>query len=695
MHRRGAILLAGLWLVGCGGENPPRRDCFARVWVPAEASGTVIGTWDRFAEPIVPEPYDASWNLARFELPPGDYGYWVVRAGRRTIDPYNPLTTYDGDDELSLLEVPDCASPRLLIDDSRVVDGRVEIDATFLAAEDASPLDPEAVTATASDGTVLSLAEVDPSLGTMVLVGPAPAVGKLRITIDAADEDGVGARTETAQAWVGGRDLRDEVIYQIMIDRFRGDGGATLRAPATPGSRAGGTLDGIRSAVLDGSLEALGATTIWTSPVYLNPDAPQPGNLDGRMYEGYHGYWPLDTRRVDPRLGGDTAYRQLIDDAHGRGLKVILDVVPNHVFNGHPRYRDHRDTDWFTAPGCVCGNPECPWGPNIQTCWFTPYLPDVRWQKLASAEASIDDTAFWMEAFDLDGVRVDAVPMMPRSANRRIAKRLRDVIHPSEQTLLLGEVFTGPGDLGSLFYQLGPSGLDSVFDFPLMWALQAAIGQGTGDFEPVEAILREEEQVLEGSGSIMARILDNHDTVRFISVAAGDGFGDPWDEPATQPTEPEPYRRLGLAQAVVFTLPGIPVVYQGDEIGVAGAGDPDNRRVMPPEDELLPPQLELRDTVQRLGQLRRCSDVLRRGQRQALAIDPQRYAYVRRHEGREVVVVISSATVATLSPPLPGTSGSWLDVVTGESIDPSADFEIGALSFRILMRPDDPCLDVW
>lgn len=695
MLRRGAILLAGLWLVGCGGENPPQRDCFARVWVPTETGGEIVGTWDGFAAPIAAEPYDAAWNLARFELPPGAYGYWVVQAGRRTIDPYNPLTTYDGDDELSLLQIPDCTAPRLLVDQSRVVDDQVEIEARFLAAEDASPLDPEAVSAIASDGTVLSVAEVDPALGRLVLRGPAPPVGKLRISIDTADEDGVRARTETAQAWVGGRDLRDEVIYQIMVDRFRGDGGAPLPTPATPGSRAGGTLDGIRSAVIDGSIEALGATTIWTSPVYLNPDAPQPGNLDGRMYEGYHGYWPLDTRTVDPRLGGEAAYRQLIDDAHGRGLKVILDVVPNHVFSDHARYQDHRDTDWFTPPGCVCGNPECPWGPNIQTCWFTPYLPDVRWQNHASAAASIDDTAFWMEAFDLDGVRVDAVPMMPRSANRRIAQRLRDVVHPAEQTLLLGEVFTGPGDLGSLFYQLGPAGLDSVFDFPLMWALQSAIAVGTGDFEPVEAILLEEEAVLEGSGSIMARILDNHDTVRFISVAVGDGFGDAWDEPASQPTDEEPYRRLGLAQAVIFTLPGMPVIYQGDEIGVAGAGDPDNRRVMPAEEELLAPQRELRETVQRLGRLRRCSDVLRRGEREALTIDPQRYAYVRRHEDREVVVVISSATVATLAPPLPGLSGQWIDVVTGEGIDPGADFEVGALSFRILLRPDDPCLGAW
>lgn len=655
----------------------------------------MVGTWDGFAQAIEPEPFDATWKLARFELPPGDYGYWVLRAGRRTIDPYNPLTTYDGDDELSLLQVPDCSAPKLVVEDSRVVDGEVEVRALFLAAEDAAPLDPETIEATTADGVSLSLAEVDPELGHLVLRAPAPEVGKLRISIDSADEEQRQAHTETAQAWVGGRDLRDEVIYQVMIDRFRGDDGARLAPPANPGARAGGTLDGVRSAVVDGTLEALGATTVWTSPVYLNPDEAQPGNLDGRMYEGYHGYWPLDTRQVDPRLGGDSAYRQLIDDAHARGLKVILDVVPNHVFSEHPRYQSHRDSDWFTPKGCVCGNPECPWGPNIQTCWFTPYLPDVRWQNHASAQASIDDTAYWMEAFDLDGVRVDAVPMMPRSANRRIAQRLRDAVHPSEQTLLLGEVFTGPGDLNSLFYQLGPAGLDSVFDFPLMWALQAAIADGTGDFAPVDALLSEEEATLEGSGSIMARILDNHDTVRFISVAAGDGFGDPWEAPARQPTDAEPYRRLALAEAIIFTLPGIPVIYQGDEIGLAGAGDPDNRRVMPTENELLPPQRDLRDTVERLGRLRRCSDVLRRGERQALAIDPHRYAYLRRHEGREVVVVVSSATVATLAPPLSGISGTWTDAVTGASVDPSADLEVDGLSFRILMRPDDPCLRAW
>src|SRR5690606_34538512 len=98
---------------------------------------------------------------------------------------------------------------------------------------------------------------------------------------------------------------------------------------------------------------------------------------------------------------------------------------PNHVYETHPRYLEHQGDGWFHPSGCVCGTPSCPWGEHIETCWFTPYLPDVRWQHPEAARAARDDVAFWMRRYDLDGLRVDAVPMMPRAATRRIAHEVR------------------------------------------------------------------------------------------------------------------------------------------------------------------------------------------------------------------------------------------------------------------------------
>src|SRR5262249_9721526 len=93
----------------------------------------------------------------------------------------------------------------------------------------------------------------------------------------------------------------DGLLYQIMIDRFR-DAAGPLAAPATPGDRAGGTLDGVRAAIETGYFAKLGVTTLWLSPVYQNPDGKHVGR-DGHLYEAYHGYWPSQPRTVEPKLG--------------------------------------------------------------------------------------------------------------------------------------------------------------------------------------------------------------------------------------------------------------------------------------------------------------------------------------------------------------------------------------------------------
>src|SRR5690606_2279616 len=92
------------------------------------------------------------------------------------------------------------------------------------------------------------------------------------------------------------------LVVQVMIDRFRGPGGATLTPPASPGGRAGGTLGGVLAEMA--AFEAIGATALWLSPVYVNPIEAREGRGDGQLYEGYHGYWVLDSRGVEPQIGG-------------------------------------------------------------------------------------------------------------------------------------------------------------------------------------------------------------------------------------------------------------------------------------------------------------------------------------------------------------------------------------------------------
>lgn len=700
--------------VSCGSDEPtsgpPKRDCASVVWAKPERSGASLGLtgswngWDGVSVPM--KRRDDGWHVAYFQLPPGEHGYLVVEDGEARIDAYNPLSAFRGEQEVSLLLVDDCSMPAVSVGEVRATeDGRVTIRAIFQTDGAGHRLDPRSVQATDREGAAWRVARADAETGEIVVTGEGLPRGKHTVTMVAADTSGQVAEPSTAVAWVqpAAETWQDGLLYQVMIDRYLGDGGARLEPPASPGGRAGGTLDGVRAAIESGELDALGVTGLWLSPVYLNPTEAREGPWDGRMYEGYHGYWPKDSRAVDPRIGGEEALRAVIDTAHDKGLRIILDIVPNHVYETNPIFLEHQGDGWFRdgADKCVCGNAPCPWSTHIETCWFTPYLPDYRWKTLEVMQHGTAESLWWTQTFDLDGVRVDAVPMMPRAATRRIAHALRSSVAPRSEQFLLGEIFTGGGQGGidDIRYHLGPAGLDSAFNFPLMWSLRQTVAHDAGSFEDVAEVLVYADEAFEGSGATISLIVGNHDTTRFLSEANGDAADDPWDDPPDQPEDDEPYARHRLAMTLVMTLPGLPVVYYGDELGLAGGGDPDCRRVMPELSTLNEGQASVLAHVRRLGKLRRCSEALRRGERVDLAVGDDTYAYMRSNGGGLPVIVVLSkakgqATVSFGAGKVP--AGAYVDVLSGDTISVggaagSATVTLDPLSARVLVSADDPC----
>src|SRR5690606_17789942 len=109
-----------------------------------------------------------------------------------------------------------------------------------------------------------------------------------------------------------------------------------------------------------------------------------------------------------------------------------------------------------------------------------------------------------------------------------------------------GEVYTGAGTWGidAIRYYLGPDGLDSVFDFPLMWAIRDAVAHESAGFDALEDMLVEIDRATAGSGAVLGRILGNHDTTRFFSEAHGDAGGDPWAAPAEQAEDAVAFARM-------------------------------------------------------------------------------------------------------------------------------------------------------
>jgi glycosidase len=599
------------------------------------------------------------WRRAVMNLPPGTYEYGIRLGQHFVLDETNPQSTFVTDPlaspesepvtygvEVSRIEVEDCSKPVLYVDALQTVGSGLELRAGLQPGREGGALDPASLQwelrrgrEQLPAGSLQLTTEGD--LITLRAAGLAP--GKYTLALEGADREGRRAARTTVSAFVeadggeGVRPLGDGLVYQLIVDRFRNENGA-LAPPDLPGDRAGGDLAGVQAAIEAGYFERMGVTTLWLSPLYQNPAGRRLGR-DGRLYEAYHGYWPSEPRSVETRFGGEAALDSLIAAAHARGVRIVADAVPNHVYESHPYYLAHSRlasdvsaspdptaASWFNdGPSkCICGYSPCGWD---QTCWFDRYLPDFNWQNPALEDIGAEDLVWWTNRFDLDGLRIDAVPLMPRAATRLINRRVRQSVRRfGLDGLLIGETYTGPGDLGRseirAYLGLNFDGLDSQFDFPLMWATRSAFAFDQLGLDDLEGEVEAGDRAWAGSGATIAHIIGNHDTTRFISEAAGDANVDPWLEPPPQPTVDGPYLRHFLAMTFMLTLPGLPVIYQGDEVALAGAGDPDCRRVMPDVLGTLPPrQAAMLDNVSRLGRLRRCLPALRRGTRQVLYKD--------------------------------------------------------------------------
>ncbi|HZS39804.1 MAG TPA: alpha-amylase family glycosyl hydrolase [Polyangia bacterium] len=699
----------------------------------AAAAPQLVGSWDHFSAPAAAFAADGTdWMSATLPLPPGVYQYAIVVGDQLVLDELNPETAWSADPrapgsdplgtELSQVEIADCSQPALTITRTIADADSLTIEARFTPGWPGSPLDPRSIAVALARGPEGMSAPPFTTDGDLVRVRAAglPA-GKYTVRMSARDRQGAQSATAAASVFVEpapGRALSDGLVYQVLVDRFRGPSGA-LAAPASPGDRAGGTLDGVRAAVEAGYFERLGVTTLWLSPLYQNPPGRFVGR-DGRLYEAYHGYWPSAPRTVEPALGGEAALDALVAAAHARGLRLVLDVVPHHVHQLHEYYQQHSRLDpavaaapdprmasWFLdgPDACVCGAPGCGWSDRLEDCWFASYLPDLNWRLPRVADVGAGDLAWWLERFDLDGLRVDAVPMMPRSAARAIVRATRAGAHREGlDQLVLGEIYTGPGDAGrdEIRYYLGRDldGLDSAFDFPLMWQARRVIARGEGSFADLEADIAAADAAFGGSGAVMAHFVDNHDTSRFVSEAAGDGGGDPWLAPAAQPATDEPYRRHRLALALMLTLPGLPVLYYGDEVALAGAGDPDARRVLPDmlAPSALPPQMSATlDFAARLGRLRRCLPALR-NVRHTLYTDADRTIALHlppSPDGEPVVVALSRSAVAADVAILGLPAGRYRDALSGRtfSSDGGAHISIGPLEAAIYLPEGSACAE--
>lgn len=498
-------------------------------------------------------------------------------------------------------------------------------------------------------------------------------------------------------------DWRDEVMYFVFVDRFF-DGNPANNGGATPGVEPpadwkGGDWAGVKQKIQDGYFTDLGVTLLWlTVPMDNTSQAGKGTGGDDHNYTGYHGYWPSNLDKPEEHFGTLAELKDVVDTAHAAGIKVILDYAMNHVHASSPAYQQHPEWFWKLSDCGVCGSPQCPWdGPSGKKCWFTDYLPDFNFTSDAARSFSVQNAVWWVQQTGVDGFRLDAVKHIENSW----MWDLRDALSTQVESVTgkhfytVGETFSySQNDIlkdpvtGNLFVDPAKA-LTGQFDFPIRLQVTEKVLRREGSMADLDGFLDGNDGYY-GAG-VMSTFIGNHDLPRVIHQAEdvpkwGVHDNDKnvgWYSPPGLPSGMSAFERLANGFTVLFTTRGIPLIYYGDEVGLPGAADPDNRRFMQ-WSGYSAGQLYLRDHLKKLGAIRASHPALSKGDRQKLSVSTDTYAY-RMSDGSDTVyVALNRSDSAKDIPGLP--TGTLQDLLTGATVN-GGTVNVPARKAMILVQP--------
>jgi len=615
------VVIEALPIIGFayeGTEGEPSRVALA---------GSFNG-WSDAADLMTPDE-DGVFRISK-PIHPGTYTYKFVVDGEWTTDPSNPETDGSGFGNSVLRVEGDVAGTF----DWNVLSAIMPGGGTQGALHTSALLDEETVTVIVNNQLQESGAwSYDPVSGILQLHVPEEQwLDSNFVTVLGESADGRrGAITVPFASSRAARSPHEEIIYFPMTDRFY-DGDPSNNPPrnlpkATPITEYhGGDWAGITQKLKEGYFTDLGITTLWISPPNENtPKLEQESVPPGNYFKSYHGYWPTSFTETNPPFGTMDELRGLVAAAHERDIAVLLDFVSNHVHEDHPLFQE----DPSIAVPLQLPNGE----DNIRrfnehpfTTWFDTFLPTLDYEGRPDLIPIMTDSAlYWLQETNADGFRHDAVKHVPLEFWRELTRRIHHEmeIPQARRVYQVGETISGHADVAAF---VGPDLLDGQFDFPAYFAIQNVIARGEGAMTDLAQALRDGERIYPPS-AIMSPLLGNHDMGRFMAYADGDlppgvdeghiAFHDP-----PEVDHPESYTRIQFGFAFLTALPGPPTIYYGDEIGMTGASDPDNRRFMQWEDwsDL---QQATHGHVAALNHLRRESIALRRGALQILHADEE------------------------------------------------------------------------
>ena len=442
------------------------------------------------------------------------------------------------------------------------------------------------------------------------------------------------------------KNMNAAVMYFALVDRFV-DGDTTNNRPTNDAAilpranNLGGDIKGITQKIEDGYFQKLGVNTIWLSPISENAEGAW-GLWDKGVkskFSAYHGYWPTALRNIDNRFGNDAQFKELISVAHKNNMNVILDYVAHHVHQNHPLIK--QKPEWTTPLYLPDGTMNTEkWDEYRLTTWFDTFLPTWKFASHEVVSALTDTAMYWVTNYDLDGFRHDATKHIDEDFWRTLTTKVKKYKsqHPDRLLYQIGETYGNP-ELISSYINSGE--LDAQFDFNLYDAEVDAFTKDSTSFENLERVLNESMSYY-GSHHLMGNITGNQDRARVISYADGsvlfseDAKLAGWTRDIQNKGD-DGFLKVGMLNAFLMTSPGIPCIYYGDEIGMPGGNDPDNRRMM--HFDFNTNQQKLFKLTASLIKLRNENMALTYGDLFVLKNDSDALVFVRSYFGKTVLVV--------------------------------------------------------
>ena len=514
-----------------------------------------------------------------------------------------------------------------------------------------------------------------------------------------------------------------DVLYMLMPDRFASSGknlevkglNAYKVDRSQPSLRHGGDLEGLRQH-LDYFTE-LGVTALWFTPVLEN-NSPDHGKTST-----YHGYATTDYYRVDPRFGSNADYRRLVDEAHKKGLKVVMDMIFNHCGFEHPWVKDMPTKDWFNTPEWLYPENQKytvktqtmdgeqrtntkylqtsykltpvldPYASKVDLHetvdgWFVPTMPDLNQRNEHLMTYLIQNSEWWIETVGIDGIRMDTYPYADRKGMARWMEVLNEE-YPNFNTV--GETWVTEPAYTAAWQKDSPlqkenSNLKTVMDFAFFDRVNQAKNEETdawwNGFNRIYNSLCY-DYLYKDPSHVMA-FIENHDTDRFLGE--------------TQDT-----LALKQALALLLTVNRIPQLYYGTEVlmnGTKQVTDGNVRKDFPggfPGDTRSAFTTEGRTKAEndmfrwtaRLLHWRQGNEVITKGKQTQFIPQNGVYVVARSYNGKNVMTVINGTSkAATMKAEryaeIIGDAQEATNILTGHKINISKDVKLAPRGVMVL-----------